>query len=284
MNKKVATIIVTYNGSRWIKECLKSIKQSDYYTDIFLIDNNSTDNTLEIVSEFKDINIIKSKENLGFGKANNLGIQKVLELGYEYFFLVNQDVYVEKETVKKLVQFSNNTMNLGIISPIHYLPNGNLDENFQQYLKKSKEYNSFYESSFLNAACWLVTKECIEKVGLFHRLFYHYGEDRNYCDRVLYHNLKIIAVKNTKIIHDRDEKESLEKALRKCPIYLKTIFLNPNFSTFESVFQGFKSVLGVSKYYYRKYKSTRFFFVLSSSFFKELINLKKYQKLKYYKN
>jgi len=67
---------------------------------------------------------------------------------------------------------------------------------------------------FVNAAAWMISKATIEKVGVFHPVFYHYGEDNHYSSRLQYHQFKIGVLANATIIHDRnDEKLSQEKLL-----------------------------------------------------------------------
>jgi len=88
---RVATIIVTYNGSQWIRRCLEHLLHSSVASHIIILDNKSTDDTIEILKSFlENIELIKLSSNLGFGGANNIGIQRALELGYSHIFLLNQ--------------------------------------------------------------------------------------------------------------------------------------------------------------------------------------------------
>ncbi len=81
---KILTIIVSYNFEPWIHKCLPSLLDSSYPTDILVVDNNSGDNTTQIIKEtYPTIRLIESSENLGFGKANNIGLDIVLK--EEYF-------------------------------------------------------------------------------------------------------------------------------------------------------------------------------------------------------
>ena len=70
-----------------------------------------------------------------------------------------------------------------------------------------KQVKEFYQVPFINAAAWLLPKDTIKKVGFFDKLFYHYGEDVNYCQRLTYHDLKIIFVPDAKIFHDREDRD-----------------------------------------------------------------------------
>ena len=77
------------------------------------------------------------------------------------------------------------------------------------YLNKTK---TLYLFKYVNCAAWLVSKECIRKVGGFDPLFFHYGEDENYCQRVHYHGYKIGVSTIAKIRHDRDERNGEMRA------------------------------------------------------------------------
>ena len=226
MNCKTSCIIVTYNALRnnWLQKCLDSLTNSSYETDIILVDNASTDGTTKIVKEhYPNTILIESKENLGFAKANNIGIKKAIENDTDYFFLLNQDAWVEPNTIEKLIKSFEKNNEYGIISPIHLNGSGDLldfaflnyisnpeDEGRSLYtdLLKNNNLKDIYSVNFINAAAWLLSKECIEKVGFFDDvLFNHYNEDLNYTQRVHFHKMKIGIVPNTFIYHDREERK-----------------------------------------------------------------------------
>ena len=100
------TIITTYNGVKWIEKNIQALIESSTKTKIIIIDNGSVDGTQDIVKSFKAVQFIQSEENLGFGKANNLGIKLALEQGADYIFLLNQDAWIEKNTLSKLLKVS----------------------------------------------------------------------------------------------------------------------------------------------------------------------------------
>lgn len=213
---KTFVIIVTYNGSKWIETCLKSIETSNEPLKVIVVDNNSKDNTLNIIrSKFPDTILIDNKKNFGFGKSNNLGIKKALELGGEYFFLLNQDAFIESNTIKKLIDVSRKNTDFGILSPLHCIwEMDSLDKAFTGYM--SYENNPYfisdfvlnrikkiiYEVPFVAASGWLLTKLCIETVGGFDPIFFYLGEDVNYCQRVRFHGLKIGVVPDSIFYHD----------------------------------------------------------------------------------
>ena len=223
---KIFAIIVTYNGMRWYDRCFGSLQNSDMPIETIVIDNASTDETVSYIKEhFPKVCLIESKENLGFAKANNIGIKHALDNGADYVFLLNQDAWVEEDTLSKLVQTFDENENVGIASPIHLngsysgmdwgfinncIPNDFIFDSYMRRLKKN------YFVNYVNAAAWLITVECINKVGGFDTLlFKHYGEDNNYCQRVLYHGYKIVINTATTICHDREKRKGNESKYRK---------------------------------------------------------------------
>ena len=223
-------IIVTYNGAKWIEKCLTSIINSSIQLDIIIIDNLSTDNTIDIIKEnFSDVILIKSEANLGFAKANNIGIKYAMEQGADYVFLLNQDAWIEKDTIEKLLRIFEKYIDAGIVSPVHL--NGSetaLDHGFLDYLERHNtpcfvsdlflnRLKECYDTKAVNAAAWLISRKCIEKVGGFDTsIFYHYGEDDNYSQRVIFHGFKIYIATTTTICHDRkDRKEGRSLKLEK---------------------------------------------------------------------
>lgn len=234
---EVFTIIVSYNGAQWLNRCLESLLQSEYNTKIIVVDNASQDESCTILEQYSNkIEVIKNSENLGFGKANNIGIKKAMERGAAMVFLLNQDAYVFKDTIKILVEKLQQHPYYGIVAPLQLNNNGTkLDDAFEKYVLRSlgvkkttnilnKQDNNIYPSRFVNAAAWLIPKKCIEKVGYFHEVFSHYGEDNNYSSRVQYHKLKIGIVPIAKVIHDRTIKNESDETLllrkiRTVPLY-----------------------------------------------------------------
>ncbi|MFY0687763.1 MAG: glycosyltransferase family 2 protein [Cyclobacteriaceae bacterium] len=216
---EVDIVLVTYNGSKWINKCLSSIRESTVQPHVLLIDNCSTDDTLNLVADFNDLSLetIKLDRNLGFGKANNVGLRKSVERGTDYIYLLNQDAYLKPDTLSLLIEThlaSNNAY--GVLSPLHVNATETaLDFNFSRYLMPGKcpdlysdsllnqEISNVYTVDFVNAAGWLISQKCLSKVGGFNPIFEHYGEDVNYADRVKYHGYKIGVVPGATMIHDR---------------------------------------------------------------------------------
>ncbi len=236
------------------------------------MDNHSTDNSVSIIASFPEVQLINSNENLGFGKANNLGIQEALKQQADYVFLLNQDTWVFPDTIEELVSVAEINSSFGIVSPLHFSNDDTvLDENFKTYWnrKTSEISKTIDEVPFVNAAAWLIPKAVIEKVGYFEPLFSHYGEDRNYVNRLVYHHYKIVIAKNVKICHDRKITRNFQKDKTQSKFQILNAVLNVNDSLFLSYWKGFFAVFGLPKYfgkYYSMSQITNLFFSLLGYF------------------
>jgi GT2 family glycosyltransferase len=249
----VVIVIVSYNGMQWIERCLSS---SLPYP-VIVVDNNSSDGTQGFIKEhFPTVTLIENKNNLGFGIANNVGIQIALENNFEFVFLLNQDAYLEHDTIKNLIIQSRLHPDYGILSPIHFQDGWEiLDKNFSYFIRYEMNRNfigdavnkvlkDLYSVPFINAAGWLLTKEAIEVVGGFDPLFFMYGEDDNLCQRMKYHGYKIGVVTTAKMIHDRSERtepwiepfsEAYFKKMRK---HYLNVYANINNLDYKSHFEA----------------------------------------------
>jgi GT2 family glycosyltransferase len=215
---KIVVVIVTYNPKKWLHKCLSSLQRSTVAMQTIVVDNKSTDGSpLIIKGEFPEVILIESDENYGFGRGNNIGIQKALTSGADYVFLLNQDAWIEPNTVANLIAAHQKEPQYGVVSPMHLNGKGDaLDYSFSTYINARHCKGLFsdiclgrcatkvYEAEFINAAAWLISRQCIEKVGGFNPSFFHYGEDDNYIQRIKFHGFKIGVFPHTVIYHDRE--------------------------------------------------------------------------------
>lgn len=233
---KIAVIIVSYNFERWIDRCLGSLLVSERTADVIIVDNCSQDHTVQrIQKDYPEVRLIQNKTNLGFGRANNIGMQIALKEGYNYIFLLNQDAWIDANTIGTLVDLGEKHPDFGIISPVHLTGKGDqLDFGFADYTHlKSKEESirtDFTEIPFINAAFWMIPTRILRLTGGFSPLFYHYGEDVDFVNRLHYHGFKIVYAPVFGY-HDR-EKRVVTKPMeyRAKTVYLLTAYANVNHS------------------------------------------------------
>ncbi|MCJ7934327.1 MAG: glycosyltransferase family 2 protein [Chryseobacterium sp.] len=215
----VHIIIVTYNAMKWAERCFTSLQQSSVPLACIVIDNGSTDGTQDYIkTHFPEVDFIQSETNLGFGKANNIGIEKAYRKGADFFYLMNQDAWLYQDSIQKMLDIHTSHPNqdeIGIISPMHIDGTEKyLDIFLDQYIARNYEktrmisdlyfqtLKPFYEVSFVNAAHWLLPRKTIETIGGFNPYFFHYGEDDEYVNRIHFHQKKVLLVPGSKVVHD----------------------------------------------------------------------------------
>lgn len=246
---KTLVVIVSYNFKRWINRCLGSLRESHYPVDILVVDNDSKDGTTDCIrTDYPEVRLIETGENLGFGRANNIGMKIALEENYDFVFLLNQDAWIGPETIGTLIEeYIKTKKEYGIISPVHLNGKGNeLDKGFATYvgikdIKQCMESNkqSIIPVKFVNAAFWMLPRKTLEEIGGFSPLFRHYGEDIDYINRVKYRNLKIGYVPTVWGCHDREYRTITEKAfLHSEFVYHLSEYANINHSFIKAFAYG----------------------------------------------
>lgn len=228
MKPKILTIVVTYNAMKWLDRCLGSLMLSGMPSDVIVIDNGSVDGTAEYIQDnYPDVKFVATGENLGFGKANNIGFRYALKYGYEYVYLLNQDAWIFPDTFGTLIEAMEKDRSLGILSPMQMAAClDRPDPRFERWCPKSalRDVDSrwrkgkVYGVKFVMAAHWMISRECLENVGGFSPAFKHYGEDDNFIHRALYKGYKVGIHSGAKAVHDREMRPvSKEASMRlKC--------------------------------------------------------------------
>jgi Predicted glycosyltransferases len=218
---KIFVIIVTYKGQLWYDRCFSSFRESEIPLQTLVIDNASNDGTVEYIKEhYPEIHVIASEVNLGFGQGNNKGMRYALDHGADYVFLLNQDAWIEPNTLKDLIEIHTKNPEFGIISPMHLNADKTAIEkgliNYVADLKITDPawindlyfgvIKEIYNTNYVNAAAWLLPRKTLETIGGFDPLFFHYGEDDNYLQRVIYHGMKIGICPKVRVVHDTERR------------------------------------------------------------------------------
>lgn len=239
MNIKIKAIVVTFNGLKWIDRCIKSLEKSIVPIEIVVIDNGSTDGTIEkIQKDFPSVQLIANSDNLGFGRANNIGIKIAVQDKADYCFLLNQDAWIEPDSIKKLIELHKENTQYGILAPMRKVSDRLVESNVLKniidfgaiellsdvYFKN--RIQEIYSIGFIAAAAWLISIECINNVGGFDPIFFHYGEDNDYCARVKLSGFEIGICPNILVTHDTgdripDDKMTIRKKFASIIFHLR---------------------------------------------------------------
>ena len=223
----VSIIIINYNTLVLTKNTINSVieKTQGIKYEIILVDNASADGSIEYFEEKyrNKIIFLKNRENLGFGRANNKGIE--IAKG-KYVFLLNSDTLLINNAIKILFEYMELNPKVGVcggnlydgeLNPTHsYLkkiPSIKTEINYffnilgkivKKISKKRDDFNyseSAREVGYITGADMMIRKSILEKIGIFDEIFFMYSEEAELTYRIKQAGYKIISVPKAKIVH-----------------------------------------------------------------------------------
>jgi GT2 family glycosyltransferase len=194
------TIVVNWNLKQETTRCLESLAQSTLSTRLVLVDNGSQDGSAVYLAErFPEAEIIHLETNIGFGRACNLAVQKLLAEGQSrYFFLLNNDALVHPQTLARLVEAARANPTAGILGPkIYYRQNP--DQIWYAGARRRRgvlaaadtgrgqidrgQFEIPRRVDYVFGAAMLIQREVFERIGGFDERFFIYLEDLDFCLR-----------------------------------------------------------------------------------------------------
>jgi len=199
-NLKISVIIITFNSSEYILNCLKSVKKSTYPNyEIIVVDNGSKDRTIELIqNNFSEIKLILNNKNFGFAEGNNIGVKQAQG---DIIFLLNDDTVIDPNLISILVKELISSDKTGIIGPKIYYMNpkdkvwfgGGKIEWFKGK-GKHLNLNTKQEVDYITGCALMIKKKVIDKISLFDKNFFAYYEDADLCQRTIKAGYKIIYI------------------------------------------------------------------------------------------
>lgn len=207
----LSVIIINYNVSKDVFKCIDSIKKFflDVKYEIIVIDNNSTDKSIDNISEIHpEVIYMKSEKNIGFGSGNNMGMS--VSKG-EYFMLVNPDIIFKSNAALDMIEYLKNNKSTGIVGPVlindkgdfeRYNPNfptviSRLTQEFgfsgtapvmsfifNKLWKKKISGNEPYRVDWIVGGCMLIKRKIFEITKGFDEAFFLYDEEMEWQYRI----------------------------------------------------------------------------------------------------
>ncbi len=232
MQLDLSIIIVNYNVKEFLQNLIHSIFKSalNISYEIIIIDNASDDGSVEFIKDkFPEVKLISNEKNIGFSKANNLGLK--IAHG-KYLLLLNPDALLREDTLQKMMEFFRNTPDAGLAGCKILNPDGSLQlacrrsfpgpwtsfckvtglssmfprsRIFASYNLTYLDENQSYEVDAISGSFMMMKREVYEKVGGFDEEFFMYGEDLDLCYRIQKAGYKVYYVHDTQIIHYKGE-------------------------------------------------------------------------------
>ena len=189
MNDQDITVIITsFHSGEKIFNCIESINKA---VKIIVVENSNDQELKEkIQSKYKNVDCILSKENLGYGAGNNLGLSKVLT---NYALIVNPDVTLEKDTIDNFFLTINNVKNFGIIAPI------SKDEIYTNFSIDSDKNLKEVES--VKGFAMFLSMNNLKEIKFFDENFFLYFEEIDLCKRIRKNDIKIYIDPSIKVNH-----------------------------------------------------------------------------------
>lgn len=242
MKKQVdlSVVIPSFNTRELLQQCLESIKKTEngsFEIETIVVDNASTDRSVEMVKEFfPDVVVIHNKKNLGFAKASNQGWRKSRG---KFVLFLNSDTVVGKTDFKNVLSWlMKQTDRVGGVSGKLTLRSGKPDPDchrgfptpwnsicfflgleklfptlkiFSGYHQGWKDLNTIHEIDSGCGAFLVVKRDVLEKLGGYDESYFFYGEDIDLCYRIKEEGYKIYFYPHIKAIHYKGASSGLRK-------------------------------------------------------------------------
>lgn len=224
----VSICMVSLNCRQVLEACLASIYKSigAVNFEIILVDNASTDGTLEYVEQyFPEITLIRNDNNAGFAQATN---QAMTAASGKYLLWLNTDTVIQPDSLEKLIQFMEEHPLVGIVGPKVLNADGTMQNQcrrgfptpwaslsyflglsklfprspfFARYLLTYLDENESNEVDAVSGCCLLVRRKVVEQTGLIDTIYHSYGEDLDFCAEAKKAGWQVFFYPSTTIIH-----------------------------------------------------------------------------------
>ena len=219
----VSIVIVSFNAREYLERCLDAVAGGVH--EVVVVDNASEDGSPALVRErFPSVRLIELPENLGFGAANNVGMDAAAG---ELFLLLNSDAWPVGDAIERLAAFVAERPRVGVVGPRLQNPDGSLQRSVRgwpttwrlatEYLflrrlgRRTRAFNAFYGAGFdheserrvevVKGAVMLVRRGAYEATGGFDPDFFMYGEEMDLCYRAARAGWEVVFDPDAEFVH-----------------------------------------------------------------------------------
>ena len=223
---KLSIIIVSFNSSALLKDCLDSLYKNPFSGgfEILVVDNASSDGSVEMIKKnFPKVRLFKNDRNIGFAAANNLAIKSSQS---EYILLINSDCEVYKDSIGSLISFIDDNKDIGIVGPQIINSDGSIqfscrrfpsifDAGMHTVLTNIIPDNPFsrrykltninrdepFEVDWVSGSCMLIRRKALADTGYLDESYFMYVEDTDLCFQMWKKGWKVFYYPHVKILH-----------------------------------------------------------------------------------
>lgn len=220
----LSIIIVSWNVRDDLKACLQSLQANAQPHEVIVVDNASSDGTLEMLQAFPHVQVIGNSDNRGFAAANNQGL--AVARG-QWLLLLNPDTIVPEGALQTLLHFAEAHPEAGVIGPRLLNSDGSLQHScrhfptvraaffrhtvfgrlfpaahsMREYLMCDWGHDEPREVDWVSGACLLIRRKAYEQLGGLDEGFYWGSEDVDYCFRMHQAGWKVLYTPQPAIVH-----------------------------------------------------------------------------------
>lgn len=235
---RLSIILINLNTHDFLRACLASMKRQldDPTYEVILVDNGSTDGSLAMVAaEYPQVRVFPQDKNLGFTKANNIGLRAARG---HYLLVLNSDTEIVDDALEKMCDYMDAHPDIGALGS--QLLNTDLTVQLScrrfpsyktalfhryslmtrlfprnrysaEYLMTDSGHATTMEVDWVSGACLLTRRETTDQVGLLDEGFFIYAEDVDWCYRMKAAGWKVVYYPEAKVLHH------IGRATRKIP-------------------------------------------------------------------
>lgn len=210
---RVYAVVLAWNSGDDIIKCLTHLAASRYPAlEIVLVDNGSTDGMPERVrQEFPNVTLLQNDRNLGFAEGSNVGLRYALTHQADYLFLVNDDAFVEPDTVRTLVDTAEADPTIGLLGPavvsfhdpnkVYYGAQLDMKRLTPREQVMTTPRTEPFETGYVPGCALLVKASAAEKIGLLDPAYFAYWEDTDWCIRARRKGYRVMLQPSASVRH-----------------------------------------------------------------------------------
>lgn len=222
----LSCVILSYNSARCIERCLESLAQAidelRFDAEIWVVDNGSTDGSIRLISAMGEkhpmIRLISLERNYGTTSSRNKALSK--STGKQVLVL-DSDAYMSAEALKGLSDHLHANQRVGLVAPKLIFPDGRPQLSVDQFptvprkiervvrlrqIERRQKQDVTMEVDYAISACWMLSRQAVDAVGLFDEAIFYAPEDVDYCLRIWKAGYRIVYRPDCVVIHDAQER------------------------------------------------------------------------------
>ena len=281
MSKLVSVIIVSYNTSEILKDCLNNLKDAYTPLEVIVVDNNSPDDSADMVgNDFPWVKLIANTNNVGLAVASNQGYKASKG---DYLLYLGSDAFPKLGTIKGMVNYMDENKNVGAATAKLVLRSGDLDPDahrgfptpwaalthfssmnkvfpksrlFNQYFMGYADLSSPHEIDLCISHFMMIKREAMVALGGWDEDYFVYGEDVDFCYRLKAAGWKVMYLPQWEAVHYKGAGVGIRKETRDITKATKETRLSSRRRTTQAMELFYK------KHYYKKYPTFVTGFVL----------------------